>query len=244
MRFKIVVVMLAVAVLSFAAVGPAAAQPLGPANGHIPTRPPQVSGAQLQMALLPPSAFGSGFTFWASLNTGSKLQTTQAKDYLPGMSCNAFESKLYVAFFGDTAGAVEKYTNPAPRATYPNTIIDGDEDVLQFATAAAATSFYTRAEAKYAACRSFTESIPGEDIYQVSTLSVAQTNVGGDRAFLVTEALAVSGYRVVPLYDNFLYVVGGTNVYSFGTFSGTNDEPSPALMANLIHRVQALYPHH
>lgn len=244
MKFKVVIVVLAVAVLSFTAVGSAAAQPLRFANGHKSTQPPQVSGAQLQMALLPPSAFGSGFTFWASLNTGSKLQTTHAKLYLPGMSCNAFESKLYAAFFGDTAGAVEKYTNPAPRATYPDTIIDGDEDVLQFASAAAATTFYTRAEAKYAACRSFVESIPGGDTYDVSTLSVAKTSVSGDQAFQVTEALAVSGYRVTPLYDNFLYVVSGTNVYSLGTFSGSNDEPSPALMANLIHRVQALYPHH
>jgi hypothetical protein len=38
--------------------------------------------------------------------------------------------------------------------------------------------------------------------------------------------------------------VAGTNVYDLSDASGTNDEPSVKLMTTVIHRVQALYPHH
>ena len=41
-----------------------------------------------------------------------------------------------------------------------------------------------------------------------------------------------------------LVVVSGTNVYQFWNLSGTNDEPSPALMAQLIKQTQKLYPRH
>ncbi len=77
------------AALSFAAAGPAGAQPLRHSDNH-KSAPPQVTGSRLQSALLPPSAFGPDFTFSASLNAGGKLQTTRAKYHVPSMSCSAF----------------------------------------------------------------------------------------------------------------------------------------------------------
>jgi len=80
--------------------------------------------------------------------------------------------------------------------------------------------------------------------WAISTVSVANTKVSGYRAFVVTESASLSGFFIRPLYFNVLYVVAGTNVYSLWDYSGTNDEPFPALMRTLIHRIQALYPHH
>ena len=40
-----------------------------------------------------------------------------------------------------------------------------------------------------------------------------------------------------------LYAVAGTDVYSMWQQNGTNDEPSPTLMGNLIKKIQGLYPH-
>ena len=37
--------------------------------------------------------------------------------------------------------------------------------------------------------------------------------------------------------------VAGPDVYSMWQQSGTNDEPSPTLMGNLIKKIQGLYPH-
>jgi hypothetical protein len=231
MKVKIVAVLAAATALSFTAVGSAAAQPLAPA---------QVNGVRLQAAMLPPSAFGSGYTFDEALNSGTKLQSTHAKDHVPSMSCNAFEDKVYVSSFGDTAGAVLRYSNPNWFSSYPNTVVDGDEYVLQFATNAAAATLYSQAQAKYAACSTLNEPF-FKTTAEVDTLSVAKTTVSGNKAFVVIQRLQAPGYKV--LYLVYLYVVSGTNVYDLSDISGTNDEPSHTLMSQLIHRVKALYPH-
>jgi len=234
MKVKIVAVLAAATALSFTAVGSAAAQPLGPAQ------PAQVNGVRLQAAMLAPSAFGSGYTFEEALNSGTKLQSTHAKDHVPSMSCNAFEDKVYISSFGDTAGAVLRYSNPNWFSSYPNTVVQGDEYVLQFATNAAAATFYSQAQAKYAACSTLNEPF-FKTTAEVDTLSVAKTTISGNKAFVVTQRLTAPGYKV--LYLLYLYVVSGTDVYDLSDISGTNDEPSHALMSQLIHRVKALYPH-
>jgi hypothetical protein len=121
----------------------------------------------------------------------------------------------------------------------------GEEYVLQFAAAATATRFYNQAWAKYRACLSFTESLMVGKA-TVDTLSVTKSTVSGDRAFLVTQGVTLAGHsnHRRALYLLYLYVVAGTNVYSLSDNSETNAEPSVTLMGDLIHRVQALYPHH
>ncbi len=239
MKLKIVTVVATAAALSFTAGGSAAADPLG----HETVRPAQVNGSQLQAAMLPPSAFGGDLAFLSSLNTGRKLLSTRAKDYPPGMSCSAFEGKVNISVFGNTAGAVERYRNPNPRSIHLDAIYGGQEYVLQFAAAATAAKFYNQAWAKYSACVSLAESLMiGKAT--VDTLSVRRTTISGDRAFLVTQGVTVPRHRQRPLYLLYLYVVAGTNVYSLSDLGGTNDEPSVTLMGDLIHRVQALYPHH
>ncbi len=236
MKSKIVTVVVATAALSFTSVGTATAHPLGVK----PAPPAQVNGSQLKTAMLPPSAFGAGFTASITLNTGRKLLSTRAKDHPPSMSCSAFEGSPNISVFGNTAGAVVRYRNPDPRPTYPESIFGGEESVLQFAKAATATTFYNQAWAKYGACLSFTELLMiGK--HAVDTISVTKTTISGDRAFLVTQGVTVPRRQ---WYVLFLYVVAGTNVYSLSDTSGSNDEPSITLMGDLIHRVQALYPHH
>ncbi len=243
MKFKAVLVVAAAAAMTCAAMGSAAAQPLGPANAHRPASTPQVNGTQLATALLPPSAFGDGFTFSVALNTGSRLQTTRAKYHLPSLGCSAFEAKVYVAFFGNTAGASMGYSNPGWRSSFPNTIFGGDEDVQQFATAAAASTYYSQAKAKFAACRSFAENLSGT-VFNVDVLSLTKTIVGGNQAFVVIELATPAQASGVLRYIAYLYVVAGPDVYHLDQGSGVNDRPSAALMLRLIHRVQALYPHH
>jgi len=239
MKFRLVTVVAVAAALSFAAASSAAARPLG----HKPAPPPQITGSKLQTAMLAPAAFGAGYTFLKSLDSGRKLQSTKAKDHVPSMSCGTFEGGVFISDFGDTAGAVVRYSNPNWRSAYPDTILLGDEIVLQFAATAPATTFYNQARAKYAACPSFSTS-SGFGPAAVTNISVAKTSVAGHQAFLVTQRVTFSDFLQTPFYLLYLYVVSGTNVYELSDASGTNDEPSVALMTRLIHRVQALYPHH
>lgn len=244
MKFRTVMVTAAVAALSFAAAGSAAAQTLGPSVQRMPASPPQVSGASLLSGMLSPSAFGAGFTFGASLNTGSKLQSTHANKHVSGLSCAGFQGTQWVSGFGNTAGAAEKYNNPnwSPRALG---IGYGFEDVLQFATTGAAATYFNQADAKYSSCREFTEPNPGDTrpgggTYDVNVLADSKTTVRGDRGFTVTQQIALSEAPGITLYIDVLYVVAGGDVYSLWDVNSSNDEPSPSAMSSLIHRIQSL----
>lgn len=243
MKFRTVMVTAAVAALSFAAAGSAAAQTTGHSAKRMPASPPQVTGARLLSGLLSPSAFGNSFTFGASLNSGSKLSSTHAQKHVSGMSCAGFQGSEWVSGFGNTAGAAERYNNPSPTLV---TIFYGFEDVLQFASTQAAATYFNQADAKYASCREFSEPNPGDTkpgggTYQVNVLGVSKTTVRGDRGFTATQQIAESERPGVTLYINVLYVLGGANVYSLWQVNGTNNEPSPTAMSSLIHRIQGLY---
>lgn len=243
-KFKIVSVVLVTVTVIFVTVtllcgaaSPAAAQPLRHPGKHVP----QVSGARLQAALLQPSAFGTGFQFSASLNTGSRLQSAHATKHVPSLSCDNFETEVYVGFLGDTAGAELEYTNPNARAGYPDAVIGGYEDVVQFATTVSATTLFHQDRTKYSACQSFTY-LSSNVTWQGAAVSVSGTKIDGYPAFVVVDTITATGY--LPVYISYLYVVADTNVYSLCAFSGHGQEPFPALMTELIQRVQALYPHH
>ena len=242
MKFRTVMVAAAAAALSFAAAGTAAAQTLGHPVQRMPASPPQVSGTRLLSGLLSPSAFGGGFTFGASLNSGAKLQSTHAQKHLSGMSCNGFQGSEWVSDFGNTAGAAEEYKNPSPSVV---SLYYGFEDVLQFASTQSAATYFNQADAKYASCREFSEPNPGDTkpgggTYQVNYLGLSKTTVRGDRGFVVTQQIAESERPGVTLYINVLYVIGGADVYSMWQVNGTNDEPSTTAMGNLIRRIQGL----
>jgi hypothetical protein len=235
------------AALSLVTAGTATGQPI--AHHGQPKAAPQITGPRLRTGLLPASAFGANFTVENTLNTGGTLlSSTKVTLHVPTASCSTFEGEIYVSGFGNTAGALDQYVNPDAAMQRPEAVIDGLQDVVQFATTAAATTFLTQAQAKYAACLSFsepnpTDTNPGGGTFQISTLSVAKTTVSGDQAFTVTEAIALSEKPGLTQYIDVLYVLASTNVYSMWQYSGTNDEPSAVLMAKLIRQVQALYPH-
>ncbi len=250
MKFKIVAATAALGLAAagaVAAAGSAVAQPSGH-DSAVSSKPPQVSGSRLQTGLLPASAFGTGFTLGTTLNTGSGLLTTAVTLNATTTSCSMFEGKIYVSGFGNSAGALDEYVNPNAAMQRPEAIIQGFQDVIQFATASAATTFFTAARTKYTACQSFsepnpTDTNPGGGTFQISTLGVSKTTVSGDAAFSVTQQIALSEHPGTTQFIDVLYAVAGTDVYSMWQQSGTNDEPSPTVMGSLIKKIQALYPH-
>jgi len=246
MKFKTIAVAVATVALSFAAAGTAGAQPLGHLSRHHSSSPPQVSGSRLLSGLLAPSAFGDGFYFGASLETGHKLLSTHVKSSVSSLSCVGFEGGEPVSDFGNTAGAAEEFINPSPLAALSAVPAYGFENVLQFATTSSANTYFSQAEAKYAACKFFTEPNPGDNkpgggTYQVNLLTVSKTSVSGDRGWEATQSIAESERPGVTLYINVLYVIADQDVYSLWDVEGSADTFSSGLMINLVHRVQALY---
>lgn len=209
-----------------------------------PQRTSPVSGDLLQTALLPDSAFGASYSSYSSGNSGARPRPARGTGHLPRISCAAYEDYVFTWGFGNTAGAYDQFENPEMFKDQP-TIFWGSQQVLHFASAQAATSYYHQALAKYRACRDFTEPFPadhrlGGGKLDVSATSVIKTRIGRYYAFQVTQDFAPSEASGVTGFVNTLVAIAGADVYSFWDQSGTNDEPWPALMAKLIRNVQRL----
>jgi hypothetical protein len=239
-KFKAIAVISTTAAFCLGMAGSAMASPLS-------TKPaPQVTGTRLQSALLPASAFGDGFTASDRLNSGSKLASTRVLIRPSNMNCVGFETYIFVRGFGNTAGAVDSVNNPNPDfSNYPSVVLGGDQAVLQFKTAAAATSFYNQAYAKYKQCTSFTEPDPADNSQlELTVQSLLKTAVGKNKAFQVIQLVDLAGAPALSFYANTAVVLAGANVYTIDDVDGTNDPIPASLLSNLINRVQALYKHH
>jgi hypothetical protein len=247
MKFRTVMVTVAAsaAALSFAAAGSAAAQTLGQ---RMPASVSQVTGSRLAKGLLSASAYGADFTSTGSANTGGKLLSTRVRQTPGSQSCGTFVNIVDDSGWGNTAGAYASYYNNDEASGWPSTQYSVGEDVDQFATAHAASTFYGQAYAKYAACRSFvipnpSDNSPGGGATDVSDTTTSKTSVSGHQAFanseLWTPSEGTSKYSA--FYVEVLYAVSGTNVYYLWEIIGAVDQVSPKLMASLINRVQGLY---
>ena len=246
MKFRTVIVTAVAAALSLAAAASAGAQTLGHPVQRMPASSRQVTGSRLAKGLLSASAIGSGFTKYGSGDSGGRLLSTRVRQTPGSLSCGVFVDTNYSSGWGNTAGAFVIYVNPGSSTNWPFAIYSVSQEVLQFATAHAASAFFNQAYAKYAGCRSFsvpnpTDSTPGGGSYDVSQGSAHKTTVSGHQAFWASELWTPSGNFSFVQNAEVLFALAGTNVYYLWEDSGTNDEPSPALLSHLINRVQALY---
>jgi hypothetical protein len=241
-KFKAIAVIATAAALSLGAAGSATASSLS-----LKSKPaPQVTGTRLQSALLPGSAFGDGLTVTRRLNSGNRLWPTRARIKPSSLSCANFEEYVYVAGFGNTAGASFAIDNPDPAlADYPSVILGGDETALQFKTPAAAASFYNQAYTRYKQCAHFTESFIGDDSlhFELSTQSLSKITINKNKAFQLIQLVDISEVPALSFYENTAVVLAGTNVYTIDEVNGTNDPISASVLGNLTHRVQGLYKH-
>jgi hypothetical protein len=240
MKFKAIAVMATATALILGMAGTALASPLS----SKPKPAPQVTGARLQSALLPASAFGDGFTVVDHKNTGSKLLSTKALLKPSSLSCATFATLIFIGGYGNTAGAVDGVNNPDPNfADYPNIVVAGDQAVLQFKTTQAATSFYNQAYAKYKQCSAFTDTELGLQL-ELSTSSLSTTTINKNKAFQLIQHADIAALPVASDYQSTAFVLSGTNVYTIDDVSGTNDPIPASLLTSFMKRVQALYKHH
>jgi hypothetical protein len=208
----------------------------------------QVTGAQLYSAMLPPSAFGAYMKDAGGLadaNTGKKLMSSHSSEQVSTTSCSTFETDSLNPAFGKTAQAQEGSYNSKPSPLLPTTPFVAFQFVSQFASAQAATTFYNQAHAKFKACTAFTwpaaeTNYPERGDLRVTTQSMSDTTVSNYPAFSLSQ-LTVYTKKPNPSIINTLVTVAGANVYLIYVINITQDEPSHAVMSQLISRVQKLY---
>ncbi len=247
MKFRMVMVAAVAVALSFAAAGSAAAGTLGHLDPRMPASPAQITGSRLAGGLLPPSAFGASFESSRPSDTGGRLVSTRILQTPGSLSCGAFANNPYYKNWGNTAGAGVDYLNSNWLGSWPSSQYSVGQIVVQFATDHAASTFYNEAYAKFEACQSYSvpnpaDNSPGGGAYEVTDTTTSKTTVSGHQAFNSDESWVPAENSRITYYIGVSYAVSGTNVYYLYELTGTNDEPSPALMSDLIHRVQSQYP--
>jgi len=211
-----------------------------PAAAQAATHPVQVTGAKLKTALLPASAFGSGFKLEGAEGTGKSLLHQKATKHISTMSCVNFEG-LGLFGYGESgaAGSVIEDENPTGLSDLANVLYE--QTVYQFPTTKAATAFYNQAHAKYASCKSFSET-DSSGTTTITLKSIGKAKVSSYRAFGLTQGITESGSADsgISLKLNTLVTVKGADVFVFIN-AGTGGHTVPAkTMLKLISRVAAL----
>lgn len=202
--------------------------------------PVQVTGKQLQSALIPAAGFLPGYGVVTGSDSGGKLEQTTVF-HLPSMPCQAFWSDIgVVPGFGNTAFATEIV---GYKSGVPSVIETFEQSVYQFASTHEASSFFAQLNAKYRSCPSVTLSDPGGLTLRWTVRSQSTQHVGGHQALQLAENLSDSKIPGPPSKIDVLWTVDGTDVYLISTTLVNTSSPKPtqsSLILTLIARVQAL----
>ncbi len=212
---------------------------LVPAAAEAAAHPVQVTGAKLKSALLPASAFGSGFKLEGADGTGKSLWHQKATKHISTMSCVNFEG-LGLVGYGESAAAASiiENNNPSSLASLSNLVYE--QTVYQFPSTKAAATFYSQAHAKYASCKSFSDTSNPNDTTSITLKSITKAKVGTYRAFELTQGITEPAAASISLKLNTLVTVKGADVFIFIN-GGTSNHPVPAkTMLKLISRVAGL----
>jgi len=154
------------------------------------------------------------------------------------MKCVNFED-LGLAGYGASAGAASLIADSNPGSASDLSNLLYEQTVYQFPSTAAATAFYNQAHAKYASCKSFSETSSGNTT-TVTLKSITKAKVSTYQAFQLTQGVSESTVSGVSLKLNTLVTVKGADVFVFVN-AGTSNHVVPAkTMLKLISRVTAL----
>lgn len=149
---------------------------------------------------------------------------------LSDLSCRNGES-------GAAASVIEDQ-NPTSLSALADILYE--QTVYQFPSTKAATTFYNQAHAKYASCKSFSETDSG-DTTTLTLKSIGKAKVSAYRAFELTQAISDPRSAGISVKLNTLVTVRGADVFVFIN-AGTANQPVPAkTMLKLISRVAALH---
>lgn len=222
---------------------PTAAEALRPwtaasVSSSSPPPPRQLTGTQLNAALLPGKDFPAGYKIDSeqSSDSGSMVKSSAPQQTLSGMSCKDFANTFEGPGFGETAFAQHILTNSAGTAFFNQTI-------YQFASASAAASFFSGVRTVAVACPSFTLTVnqsPSHEKLRVSAVSPAS----GQQAYTIRDTESVVLDRVtVDSAGVSLVAMDGVDIYEVTAFSAKGAPPqSPSLRSvvkRLVSRVSA-----
>jgi hypothetical protein len=224
------------AALSLSLAGAAAAAPAAHTGHGIA----QVTGSALEAALLPPTAFGTGYANEGASDTGGSLRPPSPARSVRRAECTDIEGAGSLAGYGDTAEAnLTVITSPGG----PASLVLIYQDAVQFRTSRAARSFFSQVLALYRRCGSFA-SVAGFTplVLVLPPGGIITTSIHRWPAFRVSQEVETGEPDSPPFgYSTTVFAVAGTDVFETALIAG-RDIPLPRwIPVRLINRVQALY---
>jgi len=184
----------------------------------------QLTGTQLETALLPQSSFPAGFTLSSSnaVNSGSTLTSSPAKYHLATISCATFLQHLGSTGFGETAMAANSFA--AQSQAY-------DQFVYQFGSAGAASDFVTEITALAGRCHSFTLTDNGATgTFSLSAADGGQ--VGGHPSVELRQAGKIGGSSISLTMQ---LSASGVDVFGAATVGVGESEPTGVATSTIVY---------
>jgi hypothetical protein len=222
--------------------GCSSASGIAPVHAALVTaRQVQLTGTQLQAALVPESAFPPGYQYFGSTfsNSGDRLGTGPVKYKASSISCAAFAVFSGQAGWGETAFAGTAYARPLGSMISAEHGTEYLESVDQFAGPVGASSYWHGLRQLTARCPGLGSASPSVPVTQ----QISPVQLPGAQAFQldITITGRFSGRKVVMRLQVWI-VVAGQDVF-YTDAAGIN-QPAPAdptikaLTSELITRVQ------
>jgi hypothetical protein len=219
---------------------------LAPAVAQAATHPVQVTGTKLKSALLRASTFGPDwewdYTLWSK-----GIWHSKATDHVATMRCAKLELSTVLLHVGESGVAVSVNDNTNPWSAYPNVQFFAYQAVYQFPSTKAASTFFSQARAKYAACKDFNvnalpgDPIPGGGVMETVNQTITHHKVGPYQAFQVGQLADLSDAPGFTVNPNTTVALAGADVFIIETVGGTNDSVPASMMLKLISRVKKLH---
>lgn len=189
----------------------------------------QLTGTKLASLLLTTSDVPSGFapSSGAAVNSGASLATATAK-YLPAsLSCNELVNDFGQTGFGESAMAFNVLANSTNGEIF-------EEAVYQFATPAAASTFYTTLKTKWLSCGTFTANDGSGDTGNLTVASTSAPSGLGQQDFGFTMKGTTSGAK---LTEGNTIVLDGADVYAASTGEQGAALPTDLDLATLTQKL-------
>jgi hypothetical protein len=198
--------------------------PQPPASG-------QLTGAQLQTALLPQSSFPAGFTLssQSAVNSGGTLSSSPATYDLATISCATFVQHLGSTGFGETAMAANSFTAQSQAF---------DQLVYQFGSAGAASGFVSGLKALAGRCHSFTVTDNGATgAFSLSAVDGAP--VGGHPSLELRQTGKIGGSSIVL---DMLLSASGVDVFAGGAVGVGASAPTGMATSTIVYTLMKRQP--